>query len=383
MRDSRAGAPCRPASPGPGLVRCRGPPVARRQNEKDRVPPGLPLRLSSHSGSARSPHMPVRRTVAAAADGSPTPVSRGRVFACREPALAAAGGSSSCAASVCSRALLPARPVPSGAGGAAGALLLLVALARVVAGIGRRVSRCRPSRGAWWCARCWRAPVARGVVSRRVMIGSRPASTRSSATCSDSVTPRGRGGSRRRSSSSWSGLAPVMGWGASHAIVHERARFVRAHRKSVQRWLDDLQAAGMVAHEPERDGRGQWWRTQIVLLAAPATRRRTSCAVARVRARGWRRRERARRRARRARRALAAIRAPQRRPEPRVTRARLRAPGVASVHERAAARPSSADRRAGELREGRGLLTHPFGAPPTSAETSGSPKRFTEISNAG
>ena len=64
------------------------------------------------------------------------------------------------------------------------------------------------------------------------------------------------------------GLAPVMGWGAVPRGGSERARFVRAHRKSVQRWLDDLQAAGVVAHEPERDNLGRWWRTQIVLLAA-------------------------------------------------------------------------------------------------------------------
>jgi len=64
------------------------------------------------------------------------------------------------------------------------------------------------------------------------------------------------------------GLAPVMGWGRVPRDRSERARFVRAHRRSVQRWLDDLQAAGIVAHVPERDGRGQWWRTQIVLLAA-------------------------------------------------------------------------------------------------------------------
>jgi hypothetical protein len=37
----------------------------------------------------------------------------------------------------------------------------------------------------------------------------------------------------------------------------------------VQRWLDDLQAADLVAHEPEQDGDGLWWRTQIVLLPAP------------------------------------------------------------------------------------------------------------------
>ena len=105
------------------------------------------------------------------------------------------------------------------------------------------------------------------------------------------------------------GLAPVMGWGPVPRGAAERARFVRAHRASVQRWLDDLQAAGLVAHEPERDGDGRWWRTQIVLLRAPEPST-SELAVARRRARGWRWRERARRRARAAwRRAWAAIRA--------------------------------------------------------------------------
>ena len=64
------------------------------------------------------------------------------------------------------------------------------------------------------------------------------------------------------------GLAPVMGWGRVPRDRAERARFVRAHRRSVQRWLDDLQAAGLVVHEPEQDGDGLWWRTQIVLVCA-------------------------------------------------------------------------------------------------------------------
>jgi hypothetical protein len=92
------------------------------------------------------------------------------------------------------------------------------------------------------------------------------------------------------------GLAPVIGWGAVPRDREDRARFVRAHRKSVQRWLDDLETAGVVAHEPERDGQGLWWRTQIVLLRAPAASE-PELRVALRRARGWRARERARRRA--------------------------------------------------------------------------------------
>ncbi|MEO8691003.1 MAG: hypothetical protein ABI611_22665 [Solirubrobacteraceae bacterium] len=170
------------------------------------------------------------------------------------------------------------------------------------------------------------------------------------------------------------GLAPVMGWGRVPRERAERARFVRAHRKSVQRWLDDLQAAGLVAHVPERDVRGQWWRTQIVLLAAgePAAQ---ELRVAGVRARGWRRRERARRRVWRVAPSLAAIRGrsgvPGRASRARIARARTRV--AHEVRRRAAVDAQIA--RAGKLREDCGLLTHPFGAPPASAETSGSPRR--------
>jgi len=100
------------------------------------------------------------------------------------------------------------------------------------------------------------------------------------------------------------GLATVMGWGPVPRGRLERARFVRAHRRSVQRWLDDLEAAGLVLHEPERDGDGSWWRTQIVLLAAPEPSP-GELAVAHKRARRWRARERARRRRAASRRASA------------------------------------------------------------------------------
>jgi hypothetical protein len=89
------------------------------------------------------------------------------------------------------------------------------------------------------------------------------------------------------------GLAPVMGWGTPPRGA-ERARFVRAHRKSVQRWLDGLQAAGLVAHEPERDEGGRWWRTQIVLLVAPEPSQ-AELRLAVRRARRWKARARRRR----------------------------------------------------------------------------------------
>jgi hypothetical protein len=138
------------------------------------------------------------------------------------------------------------------------------------------------------------------------------------------------------------GLAPVMGWGPVPRGGPERARFVRVHRKSVQRWLDDLEAAGLVAHEPERDAEGRWWRTQIVLLQAPEPTAEELAFAAR-RARGWRARQRRR---------LAPLPAIRRRsaiPGPR-TRARL-------------ART-------------RGLLTHPYGAPTASAHTPRSAQAF-------
>ncbi len=103
------------------------------------------------------------------------------------------------------------------------------------------------------------------------------------------------------------GVAPVMGWGPIPSDAAGRARFVRAHRRSVQRWLDDLQAAGVLAHEPERDTAGMWWRTQIVLLTAPEPGA-AELATARGRARGWKRRERARQRRARVAPSLAAIR---------------------------------------------------------------------------
>jgi hypothetical protein len=167
------------------------------------------------------------------------------------------------------------------------------------------------------------------------------------------------------------GLAPLMGWGAPPHPGSVRARFVRAHRKSVQRWLDDLEAAGLVAHEPEHDEHGRWWRTQIVLLAAPepAPEERR---VAERRARGWRMRARRRRRQiAKPVRSLEAIRrrtaAPGRRTRARIARSR-----AAAEHER---QPRAAVERAiGSAREQREVRTHPFGAPPTSAQPSVSAK---------
>ena len=170
------------------------------------------------------------------------------------------------------------------------------------------------------------------------------------------------------------GLAPVMGWGQVPRDRAERARFVRAHRRSVQRWLDDLQAAGLVAHEPEQDSDGLWWRTQIVLLAAPAATR-LELEVATRRARGWRSRERARRRRGRVAPGLGGIRARSSAPsrERRARIARERNIGLRERRRRAAVEAQIADATA--RRSGCRDLTHPFGAPPTSALSPVSPER--------
>jgi len=142
---------------------------------------------------------------------------------------------------------------------------------------------------------------------------------------------------------------------------------VRAHRKSVQRWLDDLQIAGVVAHEPERDARGWWWRTQIVLLAPPSPTA-GELRVAKRRARGWRVRERTRRRKGKRACALATIRSRAAEPR-RETRRRLARARSAAAHE--ARRRGTVEKQilAGrELAQSRELLTHPFGAPPMSAD---------------
>ena len=67
------------------------------------------------------------------------------------------------------------------------------------------------------------------------------------------------------------GLAPIMGWKGIPDRGDEQAvaRFVKRHRKSVQRWLDWLQLAGLVSHTPQQDEEGFWWRTIIQLHAAP------------------------------------------------------------------------------------------------------------------
>jgi hypothetical protein len=158
------------------------------------------------------------------------------------------------------------------------------------------------------------------------------------------------------------GLAPVMGWGPVPHGRAGRARFVRSHRRSVQRWLNDLEAAGLVVHEPERDGDGSWWRTQIVLLAAPEPSAR-ELAVAVRRARRWRSRERARRRRARIAPSLGAIRARSGVPSAR-TRAQRAVARRVVVHK--SQRRAAVDAQIAAASACRDLA-HPFGAPPPSA----------------
>ncbi|MGA2927193.1 MAG: hypothetical protein ABSG43_14565, partial [Solirubrobacteraceae bacterium] len=83
------------------------------------------------------------------------------------------------------------------------------------------------------------------------------------------------------------GLAPVMGWTGS------REQLVKRHRKSVQRWLDWLQDAGLVSHTPQQDDQGFWWRTIIELHATPELPAELLQAAV-CRRRGWAHRERLR-----------------------------------------------------------------------------------------
>ena len=162
------------------------------------------------------------------------------------------------------------------------------------------------------------------------------------------------------------GLAPVIGWGPVPRDPAQRAAFIRAHRRSVQRWLDDLQAAGIAAHEPERDDDRVWWRTQIVLHAVP-TPADSELRVARARARAWGLRERRRQALPRVAPALAGIRARSGVPQA-ATRARIaRGREIAAHESRRRARVEVQLQRAQELSEVSRDLTHPFGAPPTSA----------------
>ena len=160
------------------------------------------------------------------------------------------------------------------------------------------------------------------------------------------------------------GLAEIMGW---RNIPNRRnkaavARFVKAHRASVQRWLDWLQHAGLVSHTPQQDEEGFWWRTVIELHPCPQLPAELLQEAVERRA-GWPERER-RRQARGRRRDLTAIlrRARLSRSERRA-RAMLRRQVLERHAERQRVRQAVADSLAQTVRS---HLRHPFGASTTS-----------------
>ena len=183
------------------MARPRGPPQMPRKR-KTGGHPGLPLRLRSHSGSARSPHMPRPRTVAAwRTEDQPLTEGLGRRAPAEPDARLRSAGSAA------PRASARRRYGVCGAG-ACGRWrcrwsVHLLRLERDVAGIARRPRRSRPSRAGSSCRRCWVEFVERAAALRPGMIVSRRARTRSSATCSGSGTRRAPGDSRARWSS-WS-----------------------------------------------------------------------------------------------------------------------------------------------------------------------------------
>jgi hypothetical protein len=160
------------------------------------------------------------------------------------------------------------------------------------------------------------------------------------------------------------GLAEIMGW---RNIPNRRntaavARFVKAHRASVQRWLDWLRDAGLVSHTPQQDEDGFWWRTIIELHPCPQLPAELLREAVERRA-GWPERER-RRQARGRRRNLTAIlrRARLSRSERRA-RSLLRRQLLERHAERQRVRQAVADSLAQTVRS---HLRQPFGASTTS-----------------
>lgn len=177
-------------------------------------------------------------------------------------------------------------------------------------------------------------------------------------------------------------VAPVVGWGpVPPASSIERARWFRAHRKSVQRWLELLTDAGLVHVAGVRDSDGYWWRTVVTLLPHGGPQLDAErLDTARRRVRGFKRRERARRKQETTRvarggpprrlRTLALVLRDSACPSPGRKR-RIALARDLGVHERRrratveATIAEAARRRSDHLR----VLTHPYGAP-LSAELS-------------
>jgi hypothetical protein len=160
------------------------------------------------------------------------------------------------------------------------------------------------------------------------------------------------------------GLAPIMGWRGIPNRSNQQAvgRFAKRHRKSVQRWLDWLQLAGLVSHTPQQDEEGFWWRTIIELHPAPQLPAQLLQEAVERRA-GWTARER-RRDARGRRRNLTAILR-----RARLSRAQRRSRAVTRRRElaRHAERQRVHEQVAESLADAaKTHMTHPFGASTTS-----------------
>ncbi|MGZ6669252.1 MAG: hypothetical protein ACXVH3_31685 [Solirubrobacteraceae bacterium] len=160
------------------------------------------------------------------------------------------------------------------------------------------------------------------------------------------------------------GLAPIMGWKGIPDRGDEQAvaRFVKRHRKSVQRWLDWLQLAGLVSHTPQQDEEGFWWRTIIQLHAAPQLPAELLQEAVERRA-GWPARERRRNARGRVRNLTAILR------RARLTKTQRRSRGIARRRELA----RHAERQRVRAQVAQSLadaakthVTHPFGASTTS-----------------
>ena len=160
------------------------------------------------------------------------------------------------------------------------------------------------------------------------------------------------------------GLAPIMGWKGIPDRGDEQAvaRFVKRHRKSVQRWLDWLQLAGLVSHTPQQDEEGFWWRTIIELHPVPQLPAELLQQAVERRA-GWPARERRRRARGRLRNLTAILRRARLSKAQRRSRGITRRREVARHAERQRVRSQVADSLADAAKT---HVTHPFGASTTS-----------------
>ena len=160
------------------------------------------------------------------------------------------------------------------------------------------------------------------------------------------------------------GLAPIMGWRGIPDRGDEQAvaRFVKRHRKSVQRWLDWLQLAGLVSHTPQQDEEGFWWRTIIELHPVPQLPAELLHEAVDRRA-GWMARERRRAGRGRGRNLTAILRRARLSKAQRRSRGITRRRELARHAERQRVRAQVVDSLADAAKT---HVTHPFGASTTS-----------------